>query len=112
MVVICNQPYPVETLFHPHFDTFPYPLSDFQKYAIQSIVEGNRRELAGSAFRAVNTSCSARSTAVLPKREAESVAVHARRAVGDRAVVVRGQGILSYTKPIWQTTDGARMNAW
>ena len=41
MVVICNQPYPVETLFHPHFDAYPYPLSDFQKYAIQSIVEGN-----------------------------------------------------------------------
>ena len=41
MVIICNTPYPVETLFQQHFDTFPYPLSDFQKYAIQSIVEGN-----------------------------------------------------------------------
>ena len=41
MVIICDTPYPVETSFHPNFDTFPYPLSDFQKYAIQSIVEGN-----------------------------------------------------------------------
>lgn len=41
MVIICDTPYPIETPFQPQFDTFPYPLSDFQKYAIQSIVEGN-----------------------------------------------------------------------
>src|SRR6056300_871969 len=41
MVVICNTPYPEESSFQEHFDTFSFPLSDFQKYAIQSIVEGN-----------------------------------------------------------------------
>ena len=41
MVVICNQPYPIETQFQPHFDNYSFPLSDFQKYAIQAIVEGN-----------------------------------------------------------------------
>lgn len=41
MVVICNQPYPIETPFQEHFDNYSFPLSDFQKYAIQSIVEGN-----------------------------------------------------------------------
>jgi superfamily II RNA helicase len=41
MVVICDSPYPTETPYQSYFDTFPYPLSDFQKYAIQSIVEGN-----------------------------------------------------------------------
>jgi superfamily II RNA helicase len=41
MVIICDIPYPNENQFRSHFETFPYPLSDFQKYAIQSIVEGN-----------------------------------------------------------------------
>ena len=42
MVVLCTSTY---TNDDPnvtgHFETFPFPLSDFQKYAIQSIVEGN-----------------------------------------------------------------------
>ena len=42
MVVLCTSAY---TNDDPnvtgHFETFPFPLSDFQKYAIQSIVEGN-----------------------------------------------------------------------
>lgn len=41
MVVTCNTPYPAESIYQPHFDTFPYPLSDFQKYAIEAIVSGN-----------------------------------------------------------------------
>ena len=42
MVVLCTSDYSNEdpNVTH-HFDTFPFPLSDFQKYAIQSIVEGN-----------------------------------------------------------------------
>jgi superfamily II RNA helicase len=43
MVVICNSPYPQdqEEKYQAHFDRFPYPLSDFQKYSIQAIVDGN-----------------------------------------------------------------------
>jgi superfamily II RNA helicase len=41
MVVICNQSYPEDSVFAKHFDNFSFPLSDFQKYAIHSIVEGN-----------------------------------------------------------------------
>jgi len=41
MVIICKDKFPHDELFQEHFDTFPFPLSDFQKYAIQSIVEGN-----------------------------------------------------------------------
>jgi len=42
MVVLCTSAYTSEdsNVTH-HFETFPFPLSDFQKYAIQSIVEGN-----------------------------------------------------------------------
>ena len=42
MVVICNQPYSSEsyTKYQEYFEWFPYSLSDFQKYSIQSIVEG------------------------------------------------------------------------
>ena len=42
MVVLCTSDYSNEDpkVTH-HFETFPFPLSDFQKYAIQSIVEGN-----------------------------------------------------------------------
>lgn len=42
MVVLCTSAYTNEdpNVTH-HFETFPFPLSDFQKYAIQSIVEGN-----------------------------------------------------------------------
>lgn len=41
MVVICNTAYPVDSKYESHFGTYPYPLSDFQKYAIEGIVECN-----------------------------------------------------------------------
>jgi len=42
MVVICDKPYPTEseTLYQDYFAWFPYALSDFQKYAIQAVIEG------------------------------------------------------------------------
>lgn len=40
MVLICDQPYQNND-FQEYFQRYPFPLSDFQKYAIQSIVEGN-----------------------------------------------------------------------
>ena len=42
MVFICNQPYPNESneRYSEYFEWFPYVLSDFQKYSIQAIVEG------------------------------------------------------------------------
>ena len=41
MGVICKEKFPNDEMFQEHFGTFPFPLSDFQKYAIQAIVEGN-----------------------------------------------------------------------
>tara|TARA_B110000967_G_scaffold4416_1_gene4416 strand:+ start:3793 stop:6339 length:2547 start_codon:yes stop_codon:yes gene_type:complete len=41
MVIICKDSFPHDEKFKEHFETFPFPLSDFQKYAIQSIVEGD-----------------------------------------------------------------------
>ena len=43
MVIICDKPYPKENeeKYQEHFQKFPYPLSDFQKYSIEAIVEGN-----------------------------------------------------------------------
>lgn len=40
MPVVCDQPYNNET-YETHFSHFPYPLSDFQKYAIEAIVQGD-----------------------------------------------------------------------
>jgi len=40
MVIICNKPYPEESIYNTYFDNYSFPLSDFQKYAIQGIVEG------------------------------------------------------------------------
>ena len=40
MVKICNTPYHNESM-NDHFDQFPFPLSDFQKYAIEAIVTGD-----------------------------------------------------------------------
>jgi superfamily II RNA helicase len=40
MVKICNAPYDNESI-QEHFDKFPFPLSDFQKYAIEAIVTGD-----------------------------------------------------------------------
>lgn len=36
MVIVCDQPYSKEL---PEFGEFPFPLSDFQKYAIEGIIE-------------------------------------------------------------------------
>jgi superfamily II RNA helicase len=40
MVKICNAPYHNDAI-QEHFDKFPFPLSDFQKYAIEAIVTGD-----------------------------------------------------------------------
>jgi antiviral helicase SKI2 len=40
MVKICNAPYNNNAI-QEHFDKFPFPLSDFQKYAIEAIVTGD-----------------------------------------------------------------------
>jgi superfamily II RNA helicase len=40
MVKICNTSYNNESI-QEHFDKFPFPLSDFQKYAIEAIVTGD-----------------------------------------------------------------------
>lgn len=39
VVKICNTSYPVNTSYESYFQHYPYPLSDFQKYAIEAIVE-------------------------------------------------------------------------
>ena len=43
MVILCDQPYPTEqdAKYQEYFQLFPYPLSDFQKYSVQAIVDGN-----------------------------------------------------------------------
>jgi antiviral helicase SKI2 len=43
MVIVCNKPYPQdqEDVYDEHFKLFPFPLSDFQKYSIQALVDGN-----------------------------------------------------------------------
>tara|TARA_B110000879_G_C11180319_1_gene517953 strand:- start:3306 stop:5813 length:2508 start_codon:yes stop_codon:yes gene_type:complete len=41
MVVICDKPYPSNSKYESYFELYPYSLSDFQKYAIESIIEGN-----------------------------------------------------------------------
>jgi len=41
MVYICDQPYATSSPYDEYFAQYPYPLSDFQKYAIQAIVEGH-----------------------------------------------------------------------
>ena len=40
MVKICNEPYPCNSKYESHFELYPYPLSSFQKYAIEAIMEG------------------------------------------------------------------------
>lgn len=39
MVYLCTQPYPEDTPHNEHFSQYPFPLSDFQKYAIEAIVK-------------------------------------------------------------------------
>ena len=41
MVKICNQPYNANEKYSQYFEMFSYELSDFQKYAIEAIVEGH-----------------------------------------------------------------------
>ena len=40
MVIICDSPYE-NADYDNYFTKYSFPLSDFQKYAIQSIVDGN-----------------------------------------------------------------------
>ena len=40
MVRICNTPYPSDSHYNSYFESYPYPLSDFQKYAIEAIIKG------------------------------------------------------------------------
>lgn len=43
MVFICNETFSNENeeIYKKHFETFPFPLSDFQKHSIKATVEGN-----------------------------------------------------------------------
>jgi superfamily II RNA helicase len=41
MVIICKDTFKQDEVFQEHFEKFPFPLSDFQKYAIKAIVEGD-----------------------------------------------------------------------
>jgi superfamily II RNA helicase len=41
MVRICRNQYPHDSKYGCYFESYPYPLSDFQKYAIEAIVEGH-----------------------------------------------------------------------
>ena len=41
MVLICDTEYPSNSKYESNFELYPYPLSSFQKYAIQAILEGN-----------------------------------------------------------------------
>lgn len=41
MVLICNNIYSNTDKYEEHFQKYPYSLSDFQKYAIEAIVEGH-----------------------------------------------------------------------
>ena len=49
MVKICCEKYPENTAYETYFNTYPYDLSDFQKYAIEAIVEGQGTQTAASA---------------------------------------------------------------
>lgn len=40
MPVVCDKPYNNES-YEQYFEQYPYPLSDFQKYAIEAIVQGD-----------------------------------------------------------------------
>ena len=41
MVKVCDDTYPSNSKYESHFELYPYPLSSFQKYAIEAIIEGN-----------------------------------------------------------------------
>ena len=39
MVILCNDPYPSDSKYQSYFESYSFPLSDFQKYAIEAIVK-------------------------------------------------------------------------
>ena len=41
MVLICSKTYPLDSDYEEYFAKYSFPLSDFQKHAIQGIVDGN-----------------------------------------------------------------------
>jgi superfamily II RNA helicase len=41
MVKLCTDSYPDNSKYESHFELYSYPLSDFQKYAIEAVVEGH-----------------------------------------------------------------------
>ena len=41
MVKICSSVYPSKEKYNSYFEKYPYPLSSFQKYSIEAIVEGH-----------------------------------------------------------------------
>jgi superfamily II RNA helicase len=41
MVLICDTEYPSNSKYESNFELYPYPLSSFQKYAIEAILEGH-----------------------------------------------------------------------
>ena len=41
MVKICSEKYPENTKYETYFKSYEFELSDFQKYAIEAIVEGH-----------------------------------------------------------------------
>ena len=41
MVKMCVEPYPSNSKYESHFELYPYPLSSFQKYAIEGIIHEN-----------------------------------------------------------------------
>ena len=40
MVKICNDSYPQDSQYNSYFQKYKFPLSDFQKYAIEAIIKG------------------------------------------------------------------------
>lgn len=41
MVKLCKDTFPSNDKYQQYFNTFPFELSDFQKYSIEAIVENN-----------------------------------------------------------------------
>jgi superfamily II RNA helicase len=39
MVIVCDQPYPSDSKYQSYFESYSFPLSDFQKYAIEAIIK-------------------------------------------------------------------------
>ena len=41
MVIICKDDFAQNDMYKEHFNKFPFELSDFQKYSLKAILEGN-----------------------------------------------------------------------